>query len=89
MVLYKLVDKSINLYYNLIYIKEVIIMAKAKKKRTITPEHLAKMQDGKRRAKQHRERVAMLSDLDERLYNAKRDIGKSVKMKHKRCKKYK
>lgn len=47
-------------------------MSKSKKKRTITPEHLAKMQEGKRKAKQHRERVAMLSDLDERLYNAQR-----------------
>lgn len=42
------------------------------KKRTITPEQLAKMQEGKRKAKQHRERVAMLSELDERLKNAQR-----------------
>ena len=88
--MYKSVDLSINLCYDLIYIKEVIIMSKSKKKRTITPEHLAKMQEGKRKAKQHKERVAMLSDLDERLYNAKRDTDKPVRMtQYKRRKKRK
>lgn len=56
-------------------------MAKSKKKRTITPEHLAKMQGGKKKAKQHRERVAMLSDLDERLQKAKYASEKPVKIK--------
>lgn len=32
------------------------------KKRTITPEHLAKMQEGRRRAKVHRERLAALKE---------------------------
>lgn len=83
--MYKSVDKSIDLCYNLIYFKEVIIMAKSKKKRTITPEHLAKMQEGKRNAKQHRERVAMLSDLDERLKNAQRaDSNICIKPRRKR-----
>lgn len=36
---------------------------KSSKKRTITPEHLAKMQEGKRKAKVHRARVAGLSEL--------------------------
>lgn len=30
------------------------------KKRTITPEHLAKMQEGRRKAKVHRERLEQL-----------------------------
>lgn len=46
-------------------------MAKRKKsggkKRTITPEHLAKMQAGKAAAAKKRERTAKFDNLDERL----------------------
>lgn len=38
-----------------------------KKKRTITPEHLAKMQAGRAKAQKHKERVESVSDLDARL----------------------
>lgn len=40
---------------------------KTKKKRTITPEHLAKMQAGRAKAQKHKERVEALSELDARL----------------------
>lgn len=39
----------------------------AKKKRTITPEHLAKMQAGRAKAQKHKERVEAVSELDARL----------------------
>lgn len=32
------------------------------KKRTISPEHLAKMQEGRKRAKVHRERMTMIEE---------------------------
>lgn len=57
----------------------------AKKKRTITPEHLAKMQEGKLKAKRHRERVADAEELETRMRNAAREAAKPVRMKgHKR-----
>lgn len=45
-------------------------MAKKKssrKKRTISPEHLAKLQAGRAKAQKHKERVDALSELDARL----------------------
>lgn len=59
----------------------------AKKKRTITPEHLAKMQEGKKKAKLHRERMEQLSDLDGRLQNAERETSKPLKVRIRRRKK--
>lgn len=35
---------------------------KTKKKRTISPEHLAKMQEGRKKAQLHRKRVARLNE---------------------------
>ena len=37
--------------------------SRKKAKRTITPEHLAKMQEGRVRAKKHKERVAMAENI--------------------------
>lgn len=56
----------------------------AKKKRTITPEHLAKMQTGKERAKRHRERVADAEELETKMRNAARDAAKPVRIKSKK-----
>ena len=39
----------------------------SKKKRTITPEHLAKMQAGRAKARKHKERVDAVSELETRL----------------------
>lgn len=39
----------------------------SKKKRTITPEHLAKMQEGKVKAQKRKARIAAVSELDARL----------------------
>lgn len=35
---------------------------KTKKKRTISPEHLAKMQEGRRKAQLHKKRIARLNE---------------------------
>lgn len=53
-------------------------MVTKKKKRTITPEHLAKMQEGKKRAKLHRDRVEQLSELDERLKEASKSDSNAM-----------
>ena len=49
----------------------VYIMAKRKrstgKKRTISPEHLAKLQAGRAKKRKHDERMASLSELETRL----------------------
>ena len=39
----------------------------SKKKRTITPEHLAKMQAGRAKAQKHKERGDAVSELEARL----------------------
>ena len=44
-----------------------------RKKRTITPEHLAKMQEGKRRKKVYRERVGQASALEHRVFYERDD----------------
>ena len=59
----------------------------AKKKRTISPEHLAAMQAGKERAKKHRERIGQLTELDDRLREAARENDKPVKFRGKRRRK--
>lgn len=53
----------------------------AKKKRTITPEHLAKMQEGKLNAKRHRERVADAERLEHKMADAKRESDRPLRMK--------
>ena len=63
-------------------------------KRTLTPEQIQKMQDGKRRVQQEKyeqnktkERVEMLSDLDKQLAEGRKHINTSystVKSKHRR-----
>lgn len=43
-----------------------------KKKRTLTPEHLAKMKEGRERKKKHDARIAELSELEQRLRKGSR-----------------
>ena len=57
---------------------------KSKKKRTITPEHLAAMQAGKERAKRHRKIVADAEGLEKRMLDAQRESDKPVKIGKKR-----
>lgn len=51
-------------------------------KRTISPEHLAKMQEGRKRAQEERarikERTELLTDLDARLAEGRRNAAKPV-----------
>ena len=57
----------------------------AKTKRTISPEHLAAMQAGRERARNHQKRVSQLSELDSRLQRAAReDEEKPIRRKNRR-----
>lgn len=47
---------------------------KVHKKRTISPEQIQKMQEGRKRAQIHKERVASMSELEERLKKARNQI---------------
>lgn len=49
---------------------------KSKTKRTITPEHLAAMQAGRKKAKVHRERVASVEDLGKTVHMAESKTDK-------------
>lgn len=53
-------------------------MAKKKMKRTLTPEQIAKMQDGRLRAKRNKERQAGVDELDARLKKAAREANRPV-----------
>ncbi len=69
-------------------------MARTKKtKRTISPEHLAKLQEGRKKAQEAKknqvktkERVAMLSDLDKQLAEGrhKAEMANNMRFPHKR-----
>jgi hypothetical protein len=60
-------------------------MAKKKKtKRTITPEHLKAMQEGKAKAARHRKIVADAEGLEKRMRDAERESAKPVKIGRKR-----
>lgn len=56
----------------------------AKAKRTLSPEQLRKMQEGKRRAAEHRanraECDAMLSELEARLHQGRREAEQKVRL---------
>ena len=56
----------------------------ARAKRTISPEYLKKMQEGKRKAAEHRaaraECDAMLDDLTERLRRGREGSGDKIRM---------
>lgn len=56
-------------------------------KRTISPEHLAAMQAGRERAKNHQKRVSQLTELDDRLREAAQARDKPVRMRNKRRRK--
>lgn len=47
---------------------------KVHKKRTISPEQIQKMQAGRKRAQVHKERVASVGELEERLKKARNQI---------------
>lgn len=51
-----------------------------KKKRTITPEHLKAMQEGKAKAARHRKIVADAEGIEKRIRDAQREANKPVKM---------
>ena len=53
-------------------------MAKKKTKRTLTPEQIAKMQEGRLRAKRNKERQAGVDELDARLKKAAREANRPV-----------
>ena len=53
-------------------------MAQKKTKRTLTPEQIAKMQDGRLRAKRNKERQAGVDELDARLKKAAREANRPV-----------
>lgn len=59
-----------------------------KKKRTLSPEQLAKMQEGKLRAKRHRERVADAENLERRMERAAKEAAKPVRIRGKKGRKY-
>lgn len=46
---------------------------KSTKKRTISPEHLKKMQESREKRRKHEERMKGLSDLEARLRKASRE----------------
>lgn len=63
----------------------------SKKKRTISPEHLAAMQEGRRKAaekrekdKIYKERVADAERLEKKMRNAEREANKPVRIPGKR-----
>lgn len=58
-----------------------------KTKRTISPEHLAAMQAGRERAKNHQKRVSQLTELDDRLREAAQARDKPVRIRNKRRRK--
>lgn len=60
----------------------------AKKKRTLSPEQLEKMQEGKLRAKRHRERVADAEALEYRMEKAAREAAKPVRIRGRKGRKY-
>lgn len=41
-------------------------MARKRKKRTISPDHLAKLQEGRKKAQTHKKRVSAASDLQDK-----------------------
>lgn len=47
---------------------------KVHKKRTISPEQIQKMQAGRKRAQVHKDRVASVNELEERLKKARNQI---------------
>lgn len=53
-------------------------MAKKKTKRILTPEQIAKMQEGRLRAKRNKERQAGVDELDARLKKAARGANRPV-----------
>lgn len=53
-------------------------MAKKKTKRALTPEQIAKMQEGRLRAKRNKERQAGVDELDARLKKAAREANRPV-----------
>lgn len=55
-------------------------MAVKRKKRTLTPEQIAKMQEGKAKAKRHRAIVADAEKLEKRMHDAMRDADKPVRL---------
>ena len=55
-------------------------MKRKRVKRKLSAEQIAKMQDGRKRAKVHKDRVAQLSDLDARLKNGERISQQPVRM---------
>ena len=62
-------------------------MKTTKKKRTITPEHLAKMQEGKKKAQRHRERMKDIDDMSKRMRDAKKNDKITESILQKRIKK--
>lgn len=60
------------------------MMAGKKKKRTLTPEQIAKMQEGRARAKRQREIVADAEKLEARMRNAEHDANKPVRLTSRR-----
>lgn len=67
---------------------EVMRLAAKKKKRTLSPEQLAKMQAGRERAKKHRERVADAEALEHRMEKAAREAAKPVRIRGRKGRKY-
>lgn len=59
-----------------------------RKKRTLSPEQLAKMQEGKLKAKRHRERVADAERLEHRMEQAAREASKPVRIRGRKGRKY-
>lgn len=60
------------------------MMAGKKKKRTLTPEQIAKMQEGRARAKRQREIVADAEKLEARMRNAEHEANKPVRLTSRR-----
>lgn len=58
----------------------MIELAGKNKKRTLTPEQIAKMQEGRAKAKRHREIVADAEELEHRMRKAAYEANKPVRI---------